>query len=84
MLGVLWTVLIGLVVGAVAKMLMPGRDPGGIWITIALGIVGSFVAGWLGRIAGWYEEGQSAGFIMSVIGAMLLLGIYHLIKRGTA
>ena len=84
MLGVLWTVLIGLVVGAVAKMLMPGRDPGGIWITIALGIVGSFVAGWLGRIAGWYEEGQSAGFIMSVIGAMLLLGIYHLIKRSTA
>jgi uncharacterized membrane protein YeaQ/YmgE (transglycosylase-associated protein family) len=84
MLGVLWTVLIGLVVGAVAKMLMPGRDPGGIWITIALGIVGLFVAGWLGRIAGWYEEGQSAGFIMSVIGAMLLLGIYHLIKRSTA
>lgn len=84
MLGVLWTVLIGLVVGAVAKMLMPGRDPGGIWVTIALGIVGSFVAGWLGRIAGWYQEGQSAGFIMSVIGAMLLLGIYHLIKRSTA
>jgi uncharacterized membrane protein YeaQ/YmgE (transglycosylase-associated protein family) len=84
MLGVLWTVLSGLVLGAVAKMLMPGRDPGGIWITIALGIVGSFVAGWPGRIAGWYREGQSAGFIMSVIGAMLLLGIYHLMKRSTA
>ena len=80
---VLWMVLIGLVVGAVAKVLMPGRDPGGIWITIALGIVGSFVAGWLGRVAGWYQEGQSAGFIMSVIGAMLLLGIYNFMKRGT-
>jgi uncharacterized membrane protein YeaQ/YmgE (transglycosylase-associated protein family) len=80
----IWTILIGLVIGAVAKFLMPGKDPGGIWITILLGIGGSLVASWLGRAAGWYEPGQSAGFIMSVLGALLLLGIYHLFRRKVA
>jgi uncharacterized membrane protein YeaQ/YmgE (transglycosylase-associated protein family) len=83
-LSLLWTALIGLIVGAVAKLIMPGKDPGGIWITMLLGIAGSFLASWLGRLLGWYQEGQSAGFIMSVIGALILLAIYHLIKRKTA
>ena len=77
----LWVILIGLVIGAVAKLLMPGRDPGGFIVTILLGIAGSIVGTWLGRAIGWYQEGQSAGFLMSVLGAVLLLGIYHLVRR---
>lgn len=84
MLSLLWTAVIGLIIGAVAKLLMPGKDPGGIWITMLLGIAGSFLASWLGRLAGWYKEGQSAGFIMSVIGALVLLILYRVIKRKTA
>ena len=80
----LWTLLIGLVIGAVAKFLMPGKDPGGFIITMLIGIAGSFVATYIGQVLGWYQEGQSAGFIMSVLGAILLLGIYHLIRRKTA
>jgi uncharacterized membrane protein YeaQ/YmgE (transglycosylase-associated protein family) len=80
-MGLLWVVLIGLVVGAVAKFLTPGRDPGGFIVTILIGIAGSLIATWLGRAIGWYQEGQSAGFIMSVLGAILLLGIYHLVRR---
>jgi uncharacterized membrane protein YeaQ/YmgE (transglycosylase-associated protein family) len=77
---ILGTLVIGLVVGAIAKFLMPGPDPGGCFITILLGIAGAFVAGFLGRVIGWYEPGQPAGFITSVIGAMLLLLIYRLIR----
>jgi uncharacterized membrane protein YeaQ/YmgE (transglycosylase-associated protein family) len=77
---ILGTLVIGLVVGAIAKFLMPGRDPGGCFITILIGIAGAFVAGFLGRVIGWYEPGQPAGFIASVIGAMLLLLIYRLIR----
>jgi uncharacterized membrane protein YeaQ/YmgE (transglycosylase-associated protein family) len=77
----LWVILIGLVIGAVAKLLMPGRDPGGFIVTILLGIAGSIVGTWLGRAIGWYQEGQSAGFLMSVVGALLLLGIYHLARK---
>jgi len=84
MLGLLWTALIGLVVGALAKLIMPGKDPGGIWITMAIGIAGSFLGTWIGRLLGWYQEGQSAGFFMSLIGALILLAIYHFIKRKTA
>ena len=76
----LWTLLIGLIIGAVAKLLMPGKDPGGIIVTMLLGIAGSFLATWVGRKIGWYSEGSSAGFIMSVIGAMVLLLIYRLFK----
>jgi uncharacterized membrane protein YeaQ/YmgE (transglycosylase-associated protein family) len=78
---ILGTLVIGLVVGAIAKFLMPGRDPGGCLVTILLGIAGAFVAGFLGRVIGWYEPGQPAGFIASVIGAMLVLLVYRLIKR---
>lgn len=77
----LWVILIGLVIGAVAKLLMPGKDPGGFIITILLGVAGSLVATWLGRAVGLYQEGQSAGFIMSVAGAVLLLALYRMIAR---
>jgi uncharacterized membrane protein YeaQ/YmgE (transglycosylase-associated protein family) len=80
----IWTLLIGLVIGAVAKLLMPGKDPGGIIVTMLIGIAGSFIATYAGRALGWYQEGQSAGFIMSVLGAIVLLGLYHLIRRKTA
>jgi len=77
---ILWTLIIGLVIGAVAKLLMPGKDPGGFVITMLLGIAGSFLATYLGRALGWYREGASAGFIASVIGAIILLIIYRLFK----
>jgi len=80
----LWVILISLIVGAVAKLLMPGKDPGGFVITILLGIAGSLVGTFLGRSLGMYQEGQSAGFIMSVIGAIILLAIYHFARRRTA
>jgi uncharacterized membrane protein YeaQ/YmgE (transglycosylase-associated protein family) len=76
--------LIGLVIGAVAKFLMPGKDPGGIIITMLIGIAGSFVATYAGRALGWYQEGQAAGFIMSVLGAIVLLALYHMIRPKTA
>jgi uncharacterized membrane protein YeaQ/YmgE (transglycosylase-associated protein family) len=76
-------IVIGLIVGVIAKLLMPGRDPGGMIITILLGIAGSLVAGFLGRAIGWYQPGQSAGFIASVIGAIIILAIYRLIVGST-
>jgi uncharacterized membrane protein YeaQ/YmgE (transglycosylase-associated protein family) len=77
---ILWTLIIGLVVGAIAKLLMPGRDPGGIIITMLLGVAGAFVAGFLGRALGWYDSvGEGPGIIASIIGAMLLLFVYRLI-----
>ncbi|HXC95207.1 MAG TPA: GlsB/YeaQ/YmgE family stress response membrane protein [Edaphobacter sp.] len=81
MLHLLWTALIGLVVGAIAKLIMPGKDPGGIWVTMLIGIAGSFVGTWIGRMVGHYGENDSAGFLMSLVGALILLGIYHLIRR---
>src|SRR5262245_49519175 len=73
----LWMLVVGLVVGAIAKLFMPGRDPGGIIVTMLLGIAGALVAGFLGRAVGWYSEGQPAGFISSILGAVLLLAIYR-------
>jgi uncharacterized membrane protein YeaQ/YmgE (transglycosylase-associated protein family) len=70
-----------LIVGAIAKLLMPGKDPGGIWITMVLGVAGSLIATYLGRALGLYATGQSAGFIMSVLGAMLLLLLYRMFIR---
>ncbi len=75
----IYTLVIGLVIGVIAKFLTPGRDPGGCIITILIGIAGSFLAAFLGRALGWYQEGQPAGFIFSVIGAMILLLIYRMI-----
>jgi uncharacterized membrane protein YeaQ/YmgE (transglycosylase-associated protein family) len=76
---ILWILVIGLVIGAVAKLLMPGRDPGGCIITMLIGIAGSFIASYLGHKLGLYEPGQPAGFIGSIIGAMVLLLLYRLI-----
>ena len=81
MLHFLWMCLIGLIAGALAKLIMPGKDPGGIFITMLLGIAGSLLAGFLGRALGWYEAGEGAGLIMSVIGAILLLATYRMVKR---
>ena len=77
----LMTIVIGLIVGAVAKFLMPGRDPSGFLITIALGIGGALLATYGGQALGLYNAGEPAGFIGSVIGAIILLAIYHLIAR---
>jgi uncharacterized membrane protein YeaQ/YmgE (transglycosylase-associated protein family) len=76
---ILWMLIIGLVVGALAKLVMPGKDPGGIIVTMLIGVAGSIIAGFIGRAAGWYAPGQSAGFIASIVGALLLLGIYRLV-----
>jgi uncharacterized membrane protein YeaQ/YmgE (transglycosylase-associated protein family) len=84
MLHFLWMCLIGLIAGALAKLIMPGKDPGGMIITMLLGIAGSLVAGFLGRALGWYEPGEGAGLIMSVIGAIVLLAIYRMVKRSPA
>jgi uncharacterized membrane protein YeaQ/YmgE (transglycosylase-associated protein family) len=78
-MNIIITLLIGLVVGALAKLLMPGKDPGGFIITILLGIAGAAVGSWLGRAVGLYTAGASAGLIMSVVGAMLLLFVYRII-----
>jgi uncharacterized membrane protein YeaQ/YmgE (transglycosylase-associated protein family) len=78
---ILWILVIGLVVGAIAKLLMPGRDPGGCIITMLLGIAGAFVASYLGQAIGWYRPGEPAGFIGSIIGAILLLLLYRLFFR---
>ena len=82
--GIIVTFIIGLVVGIIAKFLMPGRDPGGFIITAIIGIVGSFVATWLGQAMGWYQAGQSAGWIGSIVGAMILLLIYHFVRKRSA
>jgi uncharacterized membrane protein YeaQ/YmgE (transglycosylase-associated protein family) len=79
----IWAAIIGLIVGALAKLIMPGKDPGGIIVTMLLGIAGSFVGTFIGRMLGLYQPGRSAGFIMSVIGALVLLALYRLIFRRT-
>jgi uncharacterized membrane protein YeaQ/YmgE (transglycosylase-associated protein family) len=78
---ILTTLIIGLLVGAVAKLLMPGKDPGGWIVTILLGIAGALLAGYLGQAVGWYQPGQSAGFIASVVGAIVLLLLYRLLFK---
>jgi uncharacterized membrane protein YeaQ/YmgE (transglycosylase-associated protein family) len=77
----LWICLVGLIVGVIAKLVMPGRQPGGIFVTMLLGIAGGLLATWIGRVVGLYREGARAGFIMSVIGALILLWIYGLFQR---
>ena len=80
----LWMLIVGLVVGVIAKLLMPGRDPGGIIVTMLLGVAGALVAGFLGRLLGLYSSGQPAGFFMSVVGAILLLALYRVVTRRRA
>jgi uncharacterized membrane protein YeaQ/YmgE (transglycosylase-associated protein family) len=80
-MSIVYMLIIGLIVGAVAKFLTPGRDPGGCLVTMALGVVGAMVAGFLGRSLGWYREGEPVGFIASVIGAIIVLLIYRMIAK---
>ena len=77
--GWLGWIVIGLIAGAIAKAIMPGRDPGGCIITILLGVVGAFVAGWLGQQLGWYRQGEGAGFLAAIVGAFVLLLIYRVV-----
>jgi uncharacterized membrane protein YeaQ/YmgE (transglycosylase-associated protein family) len=76
-MSILITLVIGLIVGALAKLVMPGKDPGGIIITILLGVAGSFIAGFIGHSLGWYEVGEGPGIIVSILGAVILLAIYR-------
>ena len=82
--GILAWIVIGGIAGAIAKLLMPGRDPGGCIITVLLGVVGALVAGWLGRQLGWYQAGEGAGFVAAIVGAFLILLVYRLVagRRG--
>jgi uncharacterized membrane protein YeaQ/YmgE (transglycosylase-associated protein family) len=77
MFGILGWILFGLIVGAIAKFVMPGRDPGGIIVTMALGIAGALVAGFIGRAMGWYRPDEAAGYITATLGAVLLLFVYR-------
>ena len=81
-MGIIWTILIGFIVGLLAKMLTPGRDPSGFFITAAIGIAGSLLATFGGRALGW-SDGEPAGFVASLIGAIILLVIYHMVRRKT-
>lgn len=78
-MGFIWTIIIGLIAGAIAKFVMPGRDPGGIIVTILLGIVGALVATWLGQAIGWYRAGEGAGLIGAVVGAIIVLVVYRMV-----
>jgi uncharacterized membrane protein YeaQ/YmgE (transglycosylase-associated protein family) len=80
-MGILAWILFGLVVGIIAKLLMPGRDPGGFIVTILLGIAGALVGGFVGRAMGFYAENQGAGWLMSILGAIVLLLIYRMMVR---
>jgi uncharacterized membrane protein YeaQ/YmgE (transglycosylase-associated protein family) len=79
--GILGWIVIGLLAGAIAKMLMPGKDPGGCIITILLGIAGALLAGFIGKSIGWYEEGEAAGFLAAIVGAFIILFLYRMIMR---
>ncbi len=85
--GIIGWIIIGGIAGAIAKFLMPGKDPGGCFITILLGIAGALLAGWIGKAVGWYDTNEGAGFVAAIVGAFILLGIYRLIagrrNRGT-
>jgi uncharacterized membrane protein YeaQ/YmgE (transglycosylase-associated protein family) len=79
MFSIVGWIIFGLIIGALAKLVMPGRDPGGIIVTIVLGIVGALLGGWLGRAIGLYGPDEAAGFVMALIGALILLGLYRLL-----
>ena len=78
-MSIIWMLLVGLIVGAIAKLIMPGKDPGGIFVTMLLGVAGALIAGFLGRGLGWYREGEAVGLFASIIGAMVLLGLYRML-----
>ena len=78
-MSIIWMIIVGAVVGALAKLIMPGKDPGGIIVTVLLGIAGSFVAGWAGRAMGLYREGGAPGFIAAILGAIAILAVYRML-----
>jgi uncharacterized membrane protein YeaQ/YmgE (transglycosylase-associated protein family) len=84
MFGLIGWILFGLIVGAIAKLLMPGKDPGGLLITMLLGVAGAMLGGFLGRAMGMYREGEPAGFFMAVVGSILLLFLYRMFMRRRA
>ncbi|MPW21021.1 GlsB/YeaQ/YmgE family stress response membrane protein [Paraburkholderia sp. CNPSo 3157] len=84
MLSLIGTIVVGLIVGLIARALKPGDDSMGLIMTIIIGIAGSLLAGYIGRALGWYQPGQAAGWIASIIGAIVLLVIYHLVRRRAA
>ena len=79
--GWLGWIVIGLIAGAIAKAVMPGRDPGGCLVTILIGIAGAVLAGFLGQAVGWYDSGEGAGFLAAIVGAILILFVYRMIAR---
>jgi len=80
---IIWMIIIGVIVGVIAKLIMPGRDPGGFWVTAIIGIVGSFIGTFIGR-ALWGGHGYTAGWIMSIVGAIIVLAVYRLFARRAA
>lgn len=81
LLNLLYIIIIGFLAGVIAKFIMPGKDPGGFLITTLLGVVGAVVATFLGRLIGWYKEGETGGFIAAIVGAIILLFVYRLIRK---
>jgi uncharacterized membrane protein YeaQ/YmgE (transglycosylase-associated protein family) len=79
--GILAWIVIGVLAGGIAKLLMPGKDPGGCVVTILLGIAGALLAGFLGRAIGWYDQNEAAGFLAAIVGAFLILLVYRLVLR---
>ena len=80
-MSIIWAILIGFVVGMIAKMLTPGKDPSGFFVTTAIGIAGSLAATFLGRGLGWYATGETAGFLGALVGSIVLLLLYRIVKR---
>jgi len=81
MLSLLWAAIIGLIAGAIAKFIMPGRDPGGIFVTMLIGVAGALLMSFIGRQLGWYGDGEGAGFLAAIVGAIILLALYRLINK---
>ena len=82
MLSLIWTGIIGVIVGALAKWLSPGKDPGGFWVTMLIGVAGAFLARFVGsNVFGWYKDGSAPGWIMSILGAVVLLWLYRMIQN---
>lgn len=77
--GVIGWIVIGLLAGGIAKLLMPGRDPGGCFVTVLLGIAGALLAGFIGKAVGWYDDGEAAGFLAAIVGAFIILFLYRMI-----
>ena len=84
MLSLLWAAIIGLIAGAIAKFIMPGRDPGGIFVTMLIGVAGALLMSFLGRQLGWYGDGEGAGFLAAIVGAIILLALYRLLNKNRA